>query len=107
MLTSTAGTGSDADKYRQLVLGEILDHSPGVRWQDVVGLETAKQALQEAVVLPALRADIFQVGAIHCACTEGARNVGAGRCGAGDRQAGRWVPLILTAQRALATQERT
>ena len=32
-----------------------------VSWDDVAGLRTAKQALVEAVVLPTLRSDIFQV----------------------------------------------
>jgi hypothetical protein len=34
---------------------------PDVRWDDIVGLDKAKQALHEAVVLPSLRADLFQV----------------------------------------------
>jgi spastin len=33
---------------------------PSVAWDDVVGLEKAKRALHEAVVLPTLRADIFR-----------------------------------------------
>lgn len=34
---------------------------PDVKWADVVGLEGAKQALQEAVVLPTIRSDLFRV----------------------------------------------
>ncbi|EFJ46695.1 hypothetical protein VOLCADRAFT_62257, partial [Volvox carteri f. nagariensis] len=47
-------------KYKEIVMGEILDRSPGVRWDDIAGLSTAKAALTEAVILPALRPDLFQ-----------------------------------------------
>lgn len=47
-------------KYVDMIAAEVLDTSPGVQWDDVAGLARAKQALQEAVVLPTLRADIFQ-----------------------------------------------
>ncbi|CAI5513033.1 unnamed protein product [Closterium sp. Naga37s-1] len=43
-----------------VVEGEIVDARPSVRWDDIVGLEGAKQALQEMVILPALRSDLFQ-----------------------------------------------
>jgi spastin len=48
-----------AAKLRALLETEVLDSSPGVRWADVAGLEEAKRALHEAVVLPTLRADLF------------------------------------------------
>jgi spastin len=54
------GVLQEEDKYRAAVLAEVLDGAPAVRWDDIAGLDTAKQALQEAVILPALRADIFQ-----------------------------------------------
>ncbi|KAG2441613.1 hypothetical protein HXX76_003233 [Chlamydomonas incerta] len=47
-------------KYREIVLGEVLDRTPAVRWGDIAGLETAKAALSEAVILPSLRPDLFQ-----------------------------------------------
>ena len=49
----------EAAKLRALLETEVLDSSPGVRWADVAGLEEAKRALHEAVVLPTLRADLF------------------------------------------------
>ncbi|GFR46334.1 hypothetical protein Agub_g7903, partial [Astrephomene gubernaculifera] len=52
-------TGGTA-KYRETIMGEILDRSPSVKWDDVAGLATAKKALTEAVILPALRPDLFQ-----------------------------------------------
>jgi spastin len=50
---------SEDAKLRAAIEADILDSSPGVRWADVAGLEEAKRALQEAVVLPMLRADLF------------------------------------------------
>lgn len=38
---------------------EVLDHSPSVRWADIAGLDFAKKCVQEAVVWPMLRPDIF------------------------------------------------
>ncbi|XP_016513521.2 katanin p60 ATPase-containing subunit A1 isoform X1 [Nicotiana tabacum] len=39
---------------------EILDTNPGVRWDDVAGLNEAKRLLQEAVVLPLWMPEYFQ-----------------------------------------------
>ncbi|KAK9829573.1 hypothetical protein WJX72_006559 [[Myrmecia] bisecta] len=55
----TAGQGDD-DKFRQMILQDVLDTVPSVQWADVAGLSGAKQALQEMVILPTLRADLFQ-----------------------------------------------
>lgn len=52
--------GVDDAKMREIILAEVLDHRPSVRWQDVAGLANAKQALHEMVILPALRADLFR-----------------------------------------------
>jgi vacuolar protein-sorting-associated protein 4 len=35
-----------------LLTGAILSEKPNVHWDDVAGLETAKEALKEAVILP-------------------------------------------------------
>ncbi|KAJ3704287.1 hypothetical protein LUZ61_007992 [Rhynchospora tenuis] len=39
---------------------DVLDNSPGVRWDDVAGLSEAKRLLEEAVVLPLLMPEYFQ-----------------------------------------------
>lgn len=46
-------------EFEAQILSEMLDTSPGVRWEDIAGLSFAKQTLQEAVILPNLRPDLF------------------------------------------------
>ncbi|KAJ3326011.1 hypothetical protein HDV06_002396 [Boothiomyces sp. JEL0866] len=41
------------------ILDEILVSKPNVKWEDIVGLEQAKSALHEIVVLPYLRPELF------------------------------------------------
>ncbi|KAI8847420.1 P-loop containing nucleoside triphosphate hydrolase protein [Chytridium lagenaria] len=41
------------------ILNEIVVNGPNVTWSDIVGLETAKQALREIVILPTLRPELF------------------------------------------------
>lgn len=37
----------------------IVSEKPNVKWEDVAGLENAKQALKEAIILPSRFPDIF------------------------------------------------
>lgn len=51
------GAGADGDdpeikKLRQGLQGAILSESPNVAWDDVAGLQQAKESLKEAVILP-------------------------------------------------------
>jgi vacuolar protein-sorting-associated protein 4 len=43
---------ADTKKLRGNLTGAIVTEKPNVKWDDVAGLESAKQALQEAVILP-------------------------------------------------------
>ncbi|RDD44344.1 Spastin [Trichoplax sp. H2] len=43
----------------QKILNEIVDDKPGVNFNDIAGLELAKQALNEIVILPSLRPELF------------------------------------------------
>ncbi|OLL22811.1 Vacuolar protein sorting-associated protein 4 [Neolecta irregularis DAH-3] len=43
---------SETKKLRGALAGAILSETPNVRWEDVAGLEGAKEALKEAVILP-------------------------------------------------------
>lgn len=42
----------DAKKLRGALAGAILTDKPNIKWEDVAGLEGAKEALKEAVILP-------------------------------------------------------
>ncbi|KAK7294954.1 hypothetical protein RJT34_17854 [Clitoria ternatea] len=46
-------------KLVEMINTAIVDRSPSVRWDDVAGLEKAKQALMEMVILPSKRKDLF------------------------------------------------
>ncbi|KAJ2722527.1 Vacuolar protein sorting-associated protein 4 [Coemansia sp. Benny D115] len=47
-----AGLDSETKKLRQGLEGAILSEKPNVHWEDVAGLEGAKESLKEAVILP-------------------------------------------------------
>ena len=48
------------EKYINAILNDVINPSDiGVTWDDVTGLEVSKQHLQEAVVWPMLRPDLF------------------------------------------------
>lgn len=51
--------GPDADLAAMLER-DVLETSPGVRWDDVAGLSEAKRLLEEAVVLPLWMPEYFQ-----------------------------------------------
>jgi len=55
-----AETGTTAEKatYDELVLQE----KPNVSWDQVVGIETGKKAIKEAIVYPVERPDLFPLG---------------------------------------------
>lgn len=40
----------------------ILTEKPEVQWEDVVGLESAKKAVEESIIFPVKRADLFPLG---------------------------------------------
>ncbi|KAJ7951013.1 spastin [Quillaja saponaria] len=47
------------EKLFEMINNVIVDRSPSVSWEDVAGLEKAKQALMEMVILPTKRRDLF------------------------------------------------
>ncbi|XWS32293.1 hypothetical protein CRYUN_Cryun23aG0147500 [Craigia yunnanensis] len=46
-------------KLVEMINTAIVDRNPAVKWEDVAGLEKAKQALMEMVILPTRRRDLF------------------------------------------------
>ncbi|OTA53168.1 vacuolar protein sorting-associated protein VPS4 [Hypoxylon sp. EC38] len=69
--SSTGGTGKgkqngedgvdeDSKKLRSALAGAILQDRPNVKWDDVAGLDGAKEALKEAVLLPIKFPNLFQ-----------------------------------------------
>ncbi|KAJ5386137.1 vacuolar protein sorting-associated protein 4 [Penicillium cosmopolitanum] len=46
------GEDAESKKLRSALQGAILSDKPNVKWEDVAGLEGAKEALKEAVILP-------------------------------------------------------
>jgi spastin len=40
-------------------MNEIIDSAPSVRWDDIAGLESAKEMLQEAIIQPSLYPHLF------------------------------------------------
>ncbi|TLD05433.1 uncharacterized protein PgNI_09188 [Pyricularia grisea] len=46
------GQDDDSKKLRNALEGVVLQERPNVKWEDVAGLEAAKESLKEAVLLP-------------------------------------------------------
>lgn len=57
-----AGAGDDAEKekLKGALAGAIVMEKPDIKWADVAGLEAAKDALKEAVILPVKFPQLFQ-----------------------------------------------
>ncbi|KAF2400058.1 vacuolar protein sorting-associated protein 4 [Trichodelitschia bisporula] len=51
---------ADSKKLRGALAGAILQDKPNIKWEDVAGLEQAKEALKEAVILPIKFPHLFQ-----------------------------------------------
>ena len=51
---------TDAKKFRTALQSAIVQEKPNVKWDDVAGLEGAKDALKEAVILPIKYPQLFQ-----------------------------------------------
>jgi vacuolar protein-sorting-associated protein 4 len=56
----SAPEDDESKKLRNALSGAILQERPNVRWEDIAGLEGAKETLKEAVVLPIKFPTLFQ-----------------------------------------------
>eukprot|EP00802_Teleaulax_amphioxeia_P014562 Tamp_14630.p1 GENE.Tamp_14630~~Tamp_14630.p1 ORF type:complete len:450 (+),score=112.70 Tamp_14630:107-1456(+) len=54
------GGDKDKNKMREAVESAIVQEKPNVKWEDIAGLEQAKEALKEAVILPINFPQLFQ-----------------------------------------------
>uniref|UniRef100_A0A7M4EM41 Vacuolar protein sorting 4 homolog A n=14 Tax=Archosauria TaxID=8492 RepID=A0A7M4EM41_CROPO len=50
--SDSEGENPEKKKLQEQLMGAIMMEKPNVRWNDVAGLEGAKEALKEAVILP-------------------------------------------------------
>ncbi|NWI46373.1 VPS4A protein, partial [Picathartes gymnocephalus] len=50
--SDSEGENPEKKKLQEQLMGAIVIEKPNVRWSDVAGLEGAKEALKEAVILP-------------------------------------------------------
>jgi SpoVK/Ycf46/Vps4 family AAA+-type ATPase len=51
-------TQGEKSSYEELIVAE----KPNVKWEEVIGLESAKKAVKEAIVYPVQRPDLFPLG---------------------------------------------
>jgi vacuolar protein-sorting-associated protein 4 len=56
---SSGGDDGEAAKLKGGLMNAIVAEKPNVKWDDVAGLEGAKEALKEAVILPARFPQLF------------------------------------------------
>lgn len=56
---SNQDTGGYDAKLIEMINTVVVDRSPSVKWEDVAGLDKAKQTLFEMVILPTKRKDLF------------------------------------------------
>jgi len=56
---STAGSDDEEEKLENAISDIIVTEKPNITLEDIAGLETAKQTLREAIVLPLMRPDLF------------------------------------------------
>ncbi|KAL2892367.1 Spastin [Bienertia sinuspersici] len=56
---SNQNSGGGDTKLVEMINTVIVDRSPSVKWEDVAGLDVAKQTLFEMVILPTKRKDLF------------------------------------------------
>ncbi len=58
--SSSAATTTDTeDEVESAISSVIVREKPNVKWEDVAGMESAKRALREAIILPMNRPDLF------------------------------------------------
>jgi SpoVK/Ycf46/Vps4 family AAA+-type ATPase len=60
--TETSATAGGGEAKKATFDELVTQQKPDVKWTEVVGLETAKKAIKEAIVYPVQRPDLFPLG---------------------------------------------
>ncbi len=58
--SSTAAAAPEDEEISGAISSVIVREKPNVKWEDVAGMEGAKRALREAIILPMSRPDLFK-----------------------------------------------
>ncbi len=58
--STTASSKESEDEIESAISSVIVREKPNVKWEDVAGMENAKRALREAIILPMSRPDLFK-----------------------------------------------
>jgi len=48
------------DEARNKIMSTILPEKPNVKWEDIAGLKAAKRAIEESIILPLKRPELFE-----------------------------------------------
>ncbi len=63
-IKSSIATGEESgvgdDELSKAISDTIIAEKPDIKWNDVANLNSAKQALREAIILPMMRPDLFE-----------------------------------------------
>lgn len=58
--SSSSKTTPETDEISSAIDSVIVREKPNIKWEDVAGMEDAKRALREAIILPMSRPDLFK-----------------------------------------------
>jgi len=58
--TSSGVSDEETGEIDQAIADTIITEKPDIKWDDVANLQTAKQALREAIIWPIMRPDLFK-----------------------------------------------
>ncbi len=58
--TSSGISDEETGEIDQAIADTIITEKPDIKWDDVANLQTAKQALREAIIWPIMRPDLFK-----------------------------------------------
>ena len=60
LIKQTASASKDKGESKEAINGTLLMEKPNVSWNDIAGLKDAKRAVEDAVIIPLKRRDLFE-----------------------------------------------